>query len=299
MRRVSTYLVVLLAAPTLFTSCVSTGTYKAMEAQAKNSDSLYNQTVRTLKTTQDANASLTKQKTDIQTEMTNLNGLLTATQENNTLLRKQLTELSALSSSQAESIKRSIDNIGSKDIYIQQLRAAVAHRDSANFAILVELKASVGGYGDDAAIKVEKGTVYVDLSEKLLFNSDSNNYKVEDKAKQVLGRLARVLTDQPDFEFTVLAHTESVVHPQEVLVDDWDLSVKRATSVVRILQTDFSISPLRMTASGRSEYAGMAPADTPEGRAANRKTRIVIQPMLDPLLRLLERKSDADTMAGN
>ncbi|HVU98408.1 MAG TPA: OmpA family protein [Puia sp.] len=299
MRRVSTYLVVLFAAPTLFGSCVTTGTYRAMEAQAKNNDSLYNQTMRTLKTTQDANATLTRQKTEIQTQMTNLNGLLTATQENNALLRKQLTELSALSSSQAESIKRSLENIGSKDIYIQQLRAAISHRDSANFAILVELKAAIGGFGEDVAIKLDKGVVSVELSEKLLFDSDSNRYTIDDKAKAVIGRLARVLNDQPDVEITVLAHTESVVHPQEVLVDDWDLSVKRATSVVRMLQTDYSVSPLRMTAAGRSEYAGMAPADTPEGRAANRRTRIIIQPQLEPLIRLLERKSDADTATGN
>jgi len=299
MRLVPTYLVILLSGMTLFTSCVSTGKYKAMETQARNSDSLYNQAMRTLKGCQESNASLTKQKTDMQTEMTNLNSLVSATQENNTLLRKQLKDLSALSSSQAESIKRSLDNMGAKDIYIQQLRAAISHRDSANFAILMELKASIGAYGDDAVIKVEKGIVTIDLSEKLLFNGDSNSYKVEDKAKPVLSRLARVLTDQPDFEFTVMAHTESVVHPQEVLVDDWDLSAKRATSVVRVLQTDYSISPVRMTASGRSEYMGMAPADTPEGRAANRRTRIIIQPMLDPLLRLLERKSEPDSPIGS
>jgi len=298
MRFVPTYLVILLSGITLFTSCVSTGKYKAMETQARNNDSLYNQSMRTLKSCQESNANLTRQKTDMQTEMTNLNGLVSATQENNTLLRKQLKDLSTLSSAQAESIKRSLDNMGAKDIYIQQLRAAISHRDSANFAILMELKASLGAYGDDAAIKVDKGIVTIDLSEKLLFNGDSNSYKVEDKAKPVLSRLARVLTDQPDFEFTVMAHTESIVHPQEILVDDWDLSAKRATSVVRILQTDYSISPVRMTASGRSEYAGMAPADTPEGRAANRRTRIIIQPMLDPLLRLLERKSDSDSPVG-
>lgn len=301
MLRTQTYLVVCVSVAGLFSSCVSTGKYKAMEAQYKNSDSLYNWTLHTLKTTQYANTDLTKQRNDMQTKMNNLNGLLSATQDNNTLLRKQLTNLSAISSAQAESIKRSIDNIGAKDVYIQQLRAAIAHRDSANFALLMELKASIGGYGDDVTIKIEKGTIYVDLSEKLLFNSDSNSYKVEDKARQVLGRLARVLTDQPDFEFAVLAHTESVVHPQDVLVDDWDLSVKRATSVIRILQTDYNISPLRMTASGRSEYSGMTPSDTPEGRSANRKTRVVIQPMIEPLLRLLDHKQGdaADTVGGS
>jgi chemotaxis protein MotB len=282
-----------LATILVFASCVSTGTYKAVQQQAQKNDSLYNSTMHSLKTCQDANSGLVKQKNDIQTQMTNLNGLLTATQENNTLLRRQLQDLSSLSSTQAESLKRSLDNIGAKDLYIQQLRAAISHRDSVNLAMLLQLKAALGGYGEDVAVKIDKGTVFIDLSEKLLFNSDSNRYKVDDKAKQVLGRLARVLTDQPDAEFTVLAHTESVVHPEEVLVDNWDLSVKRATSVIRILQTDFNISPLRMTASGQSEYPGMTPTDTPEGRAANRRTRVLIQPQLDPLLRLLDRKGQA------
>ena len=299
MQRLSSYLIVLVSAIVLLNSCVSTGTYKAMEAQFKNRDSLYNQSMRTLKTCQDANDGLVRQKNDIQAQMTNLNGLLTATQENNTLLKKQLTDLSTLSSSQAESIKRSLDNIGAKDTYIQQLRAAVAHRDSVNLGVVLQLKAALGGYGEDVAIKIEKGVVSVDLAEKLLFNGDSNSYKIDDKAKQVIGRLARVLNDQPDVEFTVLAHTESVAHPQEVLVDDWDLSVKRATSVVRMLQTDFSVSPLRMTASGRSEYSGMAGMDTPEGRAANRRTRVVITPQLEPLLRLLERKGEGETATGS
>jgi chemotaxis protein MotB len=277
------------------TGCVSAGKYKALQEHAQNSDSLYTQSIRTLKICQDANSEMTRQKADMQAQMTNLNGLVTAAQENNSLLRKQLQSLSALSSTQAESIKRSLDNIGAKDSYIQELRAAIGHRDSVNLAVVLNLKAAVGGYGEDVGIKVEKGVVYVDLSEKLLFNSDSNSYKVDDKAKPVLGRLARVLNDQPDIEFTVVGHTESVAHPDSVLVDNWDLSAKRATSVVRILQTDFNVSPLRMMAAGRSEYAGMAPVDTPEGRAANRRTRVVIHPQLDPLLRLLERKEGSGT----
>jgi chemotaxis protein MotB len=281
-----------------FVGCVSTGTFKTMEKQAQTNDSLYRQTMGSLKTCQDANSGLVKQKNDIQTQMTTLNGLLTATQENNSLLRRQLKDLSTLSSAQAENLKRSIDNISSKDLYIQQLRAAISYRDSINFAVLFQLKGALGGYGEDVAVKSDKGTVYIDLSERLLFKSDSNSYKIDDKAKPVLRSLAKVLTDQQDVEFTVLAHTESVVRPQEVLVDNWDLSVKRATSVVRALQTDYGISPLRMTASGQSEFAGMAPTDTPEGRAANRRTRIIIQPKLDPLLRLLERKADNDMAEG-
>ena len=280
---------ILIILPLTVLSCVSTGKYKAMQQQADKYDTLYTWSMRTLKTCQDANNDLSKQKATLQNEANDMNLQLTATKENNTQLRKQLQTLSTLSSAQAESISKSLDNIGAKDTYIQNLQSAIAHRDSVNLVVLLNLKATIGGFGpEDVSIKLEKGFVYVDLSDKILFNSDSNSYTVSDKAKTVLGRLARVMNDQPDLEFMVEGHTDSVAYPQDILPDNWDLSVKRATSVVRILQNEYHISPLRMTAAGRSEYIPVAPNDTPEGRAANRRTRIIILPQLDQLLKVLE-----------
>ena len=272
-------------------SCVSTGKFKAMQQEANKYDSLYTWSMHTLKTCQDANDDLSKQKSTLQNQTSDLNLLLTATKENNTQLRKQLQDLSTLSSAQAESIKKSLDNIGAKDMYIQDLQSAIAHRDSVNLVVLLDLKATLGGFGDqDVSIKVEKGIVYVDLSDKILFNSDSNSYTFTDKAKTVLGRLARVLNDQPDIELMVEGHTDSIAYPQDPLLDNWDLSVKRATSIVRVLQHDYNISPARMTAAGRGEYITVASNDTEEGRAANRRTRIVILPQLEQLLKVLEHR---------
>jgi chemotaxis protein MotB len=299
-----------------------------MQAQADKYDTLYTWSMRTLKTCQDANTDLSKQKVTLQDEANNTKLLLTATQDNNSQLRKQLQTLSALSSAQAESISKSLDNIGAKDTYIQNLQAAIAHRDSVNLVLVLNLKATIGGFGEDVSIKVEKGFVYVDLSDKILFNSDSNSagYTVTVRAKTVLGRLARVLNDQPDLEFMVEGHTDGVASVQAPLPDsfdalrsdslktlvsmldspktsapavlpdssktpspdNWDLSVKRATSIIRILQNDYHVSPHRMIAAGRSEYIDVAPNDTPEGRAANRRTRIVILPQMDQLLKVLE-----------
>ena len=272
-------------------SCVSTSKFKAMQQEADKYDTLYTWSMRTLKTCQDDNATLNKQKVALQNETNGMRLQLTASQENNTLMRKQLRDLSALSSAQAESINKSFDNMGAKDSYLQELRSALAHRDSVNLVILMNLKAGVGGYGEkDVNIKLEKGVVTVDLSDTLLFSSDSNSYSVTTKAKGVLGRMARALNDQPDLEFMVEGHTDSISYPQDILQDNWDLSVKRATTLVRILQTEYNVSPARMIAAGRSEYLTAAPNDTPEGRAANRRTRIVILPQLDQLLRLLERR---------
>ncbi len=263
-----------------------------MQQEAQKNDSLYTWSMRTLKTCQDENTNLTKQKTALQDQANNLDLLMTATKENNTQLRNQLQALSALSSAQAESIKRSFDNMSAKDSYIMDLQAAVKHRDSVNLAVLMNLKVALGSFGEDVNIKLEKGVVRVDLADQLLFNSDTNSvsYLINDKAKSVLGRLARVLNEQPDIEFMVEGNTDSLSFSQDTLLDNWDLSVKRATAVVRVLQNTYSITPVRMTAAGRGAYLPVTSNDTLEGRMANRRTRIIILPQLDPLLRLLEHR---------
>jgi chemotaxis protein MotB len=288
MRSVYFYLVFLSSA---LVSCVSTGKFKAMQQEAQKNDSLYTWSQHTLKTCQDANSDLIRQKSLLQDSTKEMSLQLTASNENVTLLRKQLGDLSTLSSAQAESIKKSLDNMGAKDEYIQQLRAALQHRDSVNLAVVLNLKAFLGGYGDqDVKINIGKGVVSVDLSDSLLFNGDSTSYTLNDKAKGVLGRLARALNEQPGVEFTVEGHTDSVSYQQGVLLDNWDLSVKRATSIVRVLQKEFNVTPQRITAAGRGEYMLAAPNDTPEGRAVNRRTRIVILPQMDQFLELLQRK---------
>jgi chemotaxis protein MotB len=289
MRPIYFYLVILSSA---MVSCVSTGKFKAMEQQSQKNDSLYTWSMRTLKTCQDTNNDLNRQKKALQDQTNDMKLEMIATKENNTEMRKQLQDLAAISSSQAQSLQKSLDNMSAKELYIRDLQSALAHRDSVNLAVVMNLKTTLGGFGEkDVSIKVEKGIVYVDISDKLLFNNDSNSYTVTDKAKTVLGRMARVLNDQPDIELMVEGHTDSISYNRDSLSDNWDISVKRAASLVRILQRQYNISPVRMTAAGRSEYITVAPNDTPEGRAANRRTRIIILPQLDQLLRLLERRS--------
>ncbi|MES1224528.1 MAG: OmpA family protein, partial [Bacteroidota bacterium] len=140
----------------------------------------------------------------------------------------------------------------------------------------------------DINIKVDKGVVYIDISDKLLFKSGS--YDVTTRAKEVLGKVALVLKNQPDIEFMVEGHTDNVSFNKPPLIDNWDLSVKRATSVVRILQNQYGLDPSHMAAAGRSEYIPVADNNTADGRAANRRTRIVILPQLDQFFKLLEKK---------
>lgn len=207
--------------------------------------------------------------------------------QNNSQVLNQLKDLSVISGSQAESIKKSLENIGAKDAYIKDLQGAIARKDSLNMALVMNLKGAIGNMDDkDINIKVDKGVVYIDISDKLLFKSGS--YDITDRAKEVLGKVATVLNNQPNIEFMVEGHTDNVRFARGVLLDNWDLSVKRATSVVRVLQDQYHISPARMTAAGRSEYVPVADNATTEGKAANRRTRIVILPQLDQFFKLLE-----------
>jgi chemotaxis protein MotB len=287
MRQVYFYSVLI---PILALSCVSTGKFNAMQKQAHQYDSLYTWSMQTLKTCQDANADLTKQRNKARSDAGDMNTQLTATKENNALLRKELQQLSDLSAAQAESIKKSIDNIGAKDLYMQALHSALARRDSMNLAVLMNLKAALGSFGDsDANVKLDKGIVHVDFSDKLLFGSDSNTDALSGKGRTALARLARALNDQPGLDFSVEAHTDSI--PQDsLLASSWDLSTKRAVAIVRILQIDYHVAPERMIAAGYGEYSTVAPNDTPENRAANRRTRISVRPPMEELMQLLERR---------
>jgi chemotaxis protein MotB len=143
----------------------------------------------------------------------------------------------------------------------------------------------------DIDVKVEKGVVFIDISDKMLFNT--GEYKLTSKARNVLAKVAAVMKGQPNIEFLVEGHTDNVPIRGGNLRDNWDLSVLRATAVVRSLQKDFGIEPARMTAGGRSEYKPKAPNDTAEGRAQNRRTRIVVLPELDQFFQLLEPNKQA------
>ncbi len=215
------------------------------------------------------------------------NQLADAKNSNNQLLN-QMKDLSIISGTQAESIKKSLDNIGVKDAYISELQKAITRKDSMNIALVVNLKSAIGNLDDkDVNIKVDKGVVYVDISDKMLFKSGS--WDITDQASEVLGKVARVLTSQPDIEFMVEGHTDNVQYKHGDLEDNWDLSAKRATSVVRVLQNKYHVPPSHMTAAARGEYLPIASNDTKEGKAANRRTRIVILPQLDQFFKLLEK----------
>jgi chemotaxis protein MotB len=272
-------------------SCVSTKKFKAEQAKYNDLNTKYTQLQSDLSNCNDGKAEAERKNKGLQNDIDNLKNQIAFLKENNTQALKQLQDLSVISSQQAESIKKSLENIGAKDAYIQTLQQSMARKDSLNMALVMNLKGAIGNLDDqDINIKVDKGVVYIDISDKLLFNSGS--YVVTNQAKEVLGKVATVLKNQPDIEFMVEGHTDNVPYRHGDLLDNWDLSVKRATAVVRILQNQYGLDPAKMAAAGRSEYQPVASNDSKEGRAANRRTRIVILPQLDQFFKLLETKQN-------
>lgn len=278
----------------LLFGCVSSKKFKKSQADYAALQTKYNELDNTYnKAVADCNndkAELNRQKSEMQANINDLTRQNDFLKQNNTQALKQLEDLSVISASQAESIKKSMDNIGAKDAYIQTLQQQMAKKDSLNMALVMNLKGAIGNLDDeDINIKVDKGVVFIDISDKLLFKS--GKYQVTKEAMTVLGKVATVLKNQPDIEFMVEGHTDNVPYRSGVLLDNWDLSVKRATAVVRILQNEYGLDPSKIAAAGRGEYLPIADNSTKEGKAANRRTRIVILPQLDQFFKLLEPKS--------
>ena len=257
----------------LLSSCVSKKKYAELETQHRETrDQLNTATVK-------LNACL-DEKDRLGSQINTLNN-------QNAALLNNVGDLATLSKKEAENLERSLESIKEKDMKIQRMQDAITKKDSVTLALVTSLKGVLGNMADeDIQINVEKGVVYVSISDKLLF--ESGRWNITPRAKEVLEKVATVVKNRPDIEFMVEGHTDDKAISTGVIEDNWDLSVKRATSVVRTLQNDFGVPPQRMTAAGRSYYVPVASNDTPEGRAKNRRTRIVILPKIDQFYNLIE-----------
>ena len=283
-----TKLLVYLLAFILVESCVSSRKYKEQVSQLDKEKMAHTTTKEDLNKCSNTVIVDEKKIADLQAELAGQQDQVSYLKQNTNQAFKQLENMSVITSSQAESIKKSMENMSYKDNVIFGLQSSLAQRDSLNMALVMNLKGAIGNLDDkDINIKVDKGVVYIDISDKMLFKSGS--YNITDKASEVLGKVATVLKNQKDIEFMVEGHTDNVPFKRGDLVDNWDLSVKRATAVIRILQDKYGLNPAKMTAAGRSEYQPLNQNETEEGKAANRRTRIVILPQLDQFFKLLER----------
>jgi chemotaxis protein MotB len=202
---------------------------------------------------------------------------------------KQVENLTILTQSSSDNIKTVIAQLSAKDKYINGVREAMTQKDSLNLAIKYHLTRNLteGIQDKDIEVNIEKTVVFISISDKLLFKSGS--YNVTDGAYTVLEKIAKVINDQPQMEVMIEGHTDTTPIKRAIIQDNWDLSALRATSITRILQYKFGVKPNRLIAAARSQYIPLAANDTPENRAKNRRTKIIIMPRLSQFFDLLEQ----------
>ena len=156
-------------------------------------------------------------------------------------------------------------------------------------ALVSNLKEAIGEANDtDIIVQSDKGNLYIDMSDHMFFNSGSSD--LTPRAKMIIGKVAKILNAHPDMQFMVEGHTDNRPMHSGCVPDNWDLSIRRATSVVRVLQKEHKVNPERMIAAGHSEYAPVEANDTPAHRSQNRRISIVMMPQLDQFFKLLVKK---------
>lgn len=298
-------LLLLLMIGLMATSCVTKKEYLSMQESMKQELEVANRQLG--KCGEDLNAYMTKlsacenEKLKLEGEINGLKKAAELREEQLKDLKDQLADvkvirdkqldqvgdLTVLSQSANENIKETLNQLQKKDKYIQLLQTAKTKADSINLALAFNLKSVLkDGIDDkDVEIKVDKTVVFVNLSDKMLYQSGS--WVLTPRANEVLDKLAKIIESRPDLEVMVEGYTDNVPITNDCIKDNWDLSVKRATSVVRALQQDHNIDPNRLIAAGRGEYNALASNETSEGRSINRRTRVIILPKLNQFYDLL------------
>jgi chemotaxis protein MotB len=257
----------------LLGSCVSKKEYAALEAKQKETQDLLNTATVKLNSCLSDKAAATARTQALEEQIADL--------------RKNNDNLQVLSAKGASNIEKTLESIKEKDLRITRLQDALTKKDSITLAVVTSLKREVGINDPDIEINVEKGVVFISISDKMLFKSGS--YIVTDRAKEVLAKVAKVVNSKPNFECMVEGHTDNVPYQNGVLLDNWDLSVKRSTSVIRVLQ-GLGVNPGQLIAAGRADYVPLVENDTAENRSKNRRTRIVVLPKIDQFYDMVEKE---------
>lgn len=289
------YLSFLLMALLFLASCVSKKKFTAVQNEltscneqlGKCGQSL-NDYMNRLQAADEERNTLRVNITNLETSRTDLRAQLEDCKQQRDKQLTQVGDLTVMSKGAQDNMKETLEQLRKKDQYIHLLQAAKSKADSINLALTVNLKSQLkqGIEDKDVEIMVDKTVVMINLSDKMLYQSGSANLST--RANEVLGKIAQIINSRPDLEVMVEGYTDNVPISTECIKDNWDLSVKRATSVVRVLQTKYNIDPDRLIAAGRGEYNRLASNDTSDGRSKNRRTRIIILPKLGEFYDLLD-----------
>lgn len=272
--------IAVIALTVLLSSCVTQKKYKGLQSEydkLKTSESALNSSVQ----------DLTLKLANCRTESNGLNDKIKMLQENVALLQKLIDDCQKQNNQGGVNISKLVDEINVANKYIKELVATNQRNDSLNMVLSNNLKRSLSDVAsDDVQIKVQKGVVFISLSDKMLYNS--GKYTLNTAAAGTLDKIAKILNDYKDYDVLVQGNTDNVPIATATIADNWDLSCLRATSVARYLQNNLNINPSRITAGGRSEYQPKVSNDTPANRSINRRTEIIVMPKLDEFMKLLE-----------
>jgi len=270
----------------LLASCGPSKELVAAQAKLKNTEDLLNTATVKLN-------SCLSDKAVADANLTALRDQLFDLRKTNDALISSTEQMTLLTSKGADNLEKTLESLQERDLKINRLQDAITKKDSITLAIVSSLKKSVGIDDPDIEISVEKGVVFISIADKLLFKSGS--FTVTQKAKSVLEKVAKVINDKPDFEAMIEGHTDSQSYSNGLLVDNWDLSVKRSTSIIRELQ-GMGVDPTQLIAAGRSSYVPLISNDTAMNRAKNRRTRVVLLPKIDQFYEMIE--NEVKTLSG-
>jgi len=266
--------VVILAA--VLTSCVSKKKYVELEQDLTNTKGELQKTTIE-KEDLEAKFAVIEKRVDVYN--TKINSLQ---QENDAQMAFVGDNLTVISKDTRENMNATLSNMSA-----EELAEAKTLKDSMNLAISYKLKKSIkeNDLENDIDVNIDKTVVMISVADSLLFRSGS--YRVNSKAYPMLQQLADVITSEPSMDVMIEGHTDSRSISTAGIVDNWDLSVKRSTAIVRLLQNKYEIDPSRLIPSGRSSYLPLTDNDTKENRARNRRTNIIILPNLNKFFALL------------
>ncbi|MDY3913409.1 MAG: OmpA family protein [Phocaeicola sp.] len=281
MKKKNYLLLALLLGGMSLSSCVSTKKFTALQSEYDALKQTYDDT--------------RIQLAECNSNVRNLNDRLQVENERNAALRSDYNKLqgsldkSLLQNSQGNvNISKLVDEINASNKYIKQLVDAKSKSDSLNIALTNKLTRSLDRNElMEVDIKVLKGVVYISLADNMLYKSGS--YEINDRAKQTLSKIAKIIKDYRDYDVLVEGNTDPVPINRANIRNNWDLSCLRASSVVQALQNDYGVDPSRLTAAGRGEYNPIATNDTEVGKQRNRRTQIIITPKLDQFMDLIDK----------
>ena len=204
-----------------------------------------------------------------------------------TLLKGSIRNYQSLLANNQDENKKLIASLSDRERTIVELQNVINEQNQKVKNLLNSVKDALKGFSsDELTVREEGGKVYVAMSDKLLF--ESGKAVVNQQGQEALGKLAEVLNKQTEIEVMIEGHTDNVPIKTAIYQDNWDLSVIRATSVVRILTETYGVSPLQIQPCGRGEYKPVADNETAEGKSKNRRTEIIMAPKLDKLFKMLE-----------